>query len=289
MKRFILFATVCFVAISMFALEVNNLKTQAYTNPIGIDITTPSFSWMLSSTERGVVQVSYNIKVSTERDFSDVVWESGTIESNQSTDVQATGFSPKARTRYYWQVTVTDNKGNAATSQERAYFETGLKTATAWNSAKWIKATTNSKGGDSSDTPSEIKDYEVEVKFQIQQLAAGLIFAAKDHNNYYMWQVNTLTGSPRFRPHRWQNGGAACLSENALGVNVQNGEVHTLRIEVRDASTATTYVDGVQVDTRTGDFVYGDFGFREDYDNGNVAEQAFFDDFVVTSGATGAL
>ena len=284
MKRFILFATVCFVAISMFALEVNNLKTQAYTNPIGIDITTPSFSWMLSSTERGVVQVSYNIKVSTERDFSDVVWESGTIESNLSTDVMATGFSPKVRTRYYWQVTVTDNKGNAATSQERAYFETGLKTATAWNSAKWIKATTNPKGGDSSDTPSEIKDYEVELKFQIQQLAAGLIFAAKDHNNYYMWQVNTLTGSPRFRPHRWQNGGAACLSENALGVNVQNGEVHTLRIEVRDASTATTYVDGVQVDTRTGDFVYGDFGFREDYDNGNVAEQAFFDDFVVTSG-----
>ena len=99
MKRFILFATVCFVAISMFALEVNNLKTQAYTNPIGIDITTPSFSWMLSSTERGVVQVSYNIKVSTERDFSDVVWESGTIESNLSTDVMATGFSPKARTR----------------------------------------------------------------------------------------------------------------------------------------------------------------------------------------------
>ena len=81
MKRFILLVTVCFVAISMFALEVNNLKTQAYTNPIGIDITTPSFSWMLSSTERGVVQVSYDIKVSTERDFSDVVWESGTIES----------------------------------------------------------------------------------------------------------------------------------------------------------------------------------------------------------------
>jgi alpha-L-rhamnosidase len=53
------------MTISPFALEVNNLKTQAYTNPIGIDITTPSFSWMLSSTGRGVMQVSYNIKVST--------------------------------------------------------------------------------------------------------------------------------------------------------------------------------------------------------------------------------
>ena len=250
------------VITASFALEVNNLRTQAYVNPIGIDISTPSFSWMLSSTERGVTQVSYSIVVSTERDFSNVVWESGTVESSQSADVQATGFSPKARTRYYWQVTVTDNKGNAATSTERAYFEIGLKTVSAWNRAKWIKGTRTPKGGTSA---AAVKDYEVEVTFQVQQLAAGLIFAAKDHSNYYMWQVNTLTGSPRFRPHRWQNGGATCMSENPLGVDVRNGEVHTLRVEVRNAATATTYVDGKQVDSRTGDFAYGDFGFREDY------------------------
>ena len=284
MRRILLLITSCFIAISLFALEVNNLKTQAYTNPIGIDISTPSFSWMLSSTERGVMQVSYNIKVSTERDFSDVVWESGVIESAQSTDVQASGFSPKARTRYYWQVTVTDNKGNVATSTERAYFEIGLKASTTWNRAKWIKGTRNLKNGTSA---AVIKDYEVEVKFEIREQAAGLIFAATDHSNYYMWQVNTLTGSPRFRPHRWQNGGGACLSENALGVDVKNGEVHTLRIVVRDAATATTYVDGKQVDSRTGSFTYGDFGFREDHDtgpNGDAAEDAYFDDFVVTSG-----
>lgn len=281
MKKILLFVTIWSVTIGMFALEVNNLRTQAYTNPIGIDISTPSFSWMLSSTERGVMQKSYSIRVSTERDFSDVVWESGTVESDQSADVQATGFSLKARTRYYWQVTVTDNKGNVATSTERAYFEIGLKTATAWNRAKWIKGTRTPKSGTSTVV---VKDYEVEVKFQIQQLAAGLIFAAKDHSNYYMWQMNTLTGSPRFRPHRWQNGGATCMSENPLGVDVKNGEVHTLRIEVRNANTATTFVDDKQVDTRTGDFAYGDFGFREDYDNGNVPEEAYFDDFKVTSG-----
>lgn len=103
MKRFLLLATLWSAAASLFALEVNNLKTQAYTNPIGIDLTTPSFSWVLSSSERNVMQKSYSIRVSTERDFSDVVWESGTIESDQSADVQATGFTPQARTRYYWQ------------------------------------------------------------------------------------------------------------------------------------------------------------------------------------------
>ena len=230
------------------------------------------------------MQTAYSIKISKERDFSDVVWESGTVESSQSADVQTTGFAPQARTRYYWQVTVTDNKGNTATSTEPAYFETGLNSTTAWNKSKWIKASTTPREGSSGQSATGIRDYEVEVKFQVQQLAAGVIFAAKDHNNYYMWQVNTLTGSPRFRPHRWQNGNPSCMSENALGVALKNGEVHTLRIEVRNATTATTYVDGTQVDSRTGDFIYGDFGFREDYDNGNVPEQAYFDDFVVTSG-----
>lgn len=109
-------------SLSMYALEVNNLRTQAYTNPIGIDIAIPSFSWQLSSAERGVMQTSYSIRISTERDFNNIEWESGVVESSQSADVQATGFTPKARTRYYWQVTVTDNKGNTSTSTERAYF-----------------------------------------------------------------------------------------------------------------------------------------------------------------------
>ncbi len=271
------------VAVSGLALEVSHLKTEGYTNPIGIDLSTATLSWMLSSDQRGVLQQSYSIRISTDRDFGDVVWESGTIESTQSIHVQAKGFTPKARTRYYWQVTVSDNKGNTATSTEPAYFETGLKSETAWNKSKWIKTTTAPKGS-SESAVTEVKDYEVEVKFEIKQLAAGLIFAAKDHNTYYMWQINTMTGSPRFRPHRWQGGNPACLAENALGVSVKNGEIHTLRIEVKNATTAVTYIDGTQIDSRTGDFAYGDFGFREDYDNGNVAEQAYFDDFVVTSG-----
>lgn len=284
MKRTFLLLAAWFVAFCSMALEVNNLKTQSYTNPVGLDISTPVFSWMLSSTDRNVVQTSYSIVVSTDREFKDVVWESGEIQSDQSTNVQAKGFSVKARTRYYWQVSVTDNKGNTAISTERAYFEIGVKNNITWNRCKWINATRTSLSGQATHT---VQDYEVEVKFEIKSLAAGLIFAAKDRNNYYMWQVNTLTGSPRFRPHRWTNGNAACLVENPLGVNVRNNEVHTLRIEVKGAKTAVTYVDGKQVDSRTGDFAYGDFGFREDHDtapNGDFPEEAYFDDFVVTSG-----
>lgn len=282
MKKLITLLAVWATAFCMYALEVRNLKTQGYQNPVGTDLTVPAFSWQLLSADRGVVQTSYSIRVATDRAFSDVVWESGTVESDQQHEVQGK-FTLKARTRYYWQVTVTDNKGNSATSTERAYFETGLRTATAWTRAKWIKGTTTSKSGTSA---TSVRNYEVEVKFDIRNLAAGLIFAASDHNNYYMWQLNTLTGSPRFRPHRWQNGNATCLSENSLSVPFKNGETHTLRIEVRDAKTAMTYVDGTLIDSRVGDFAYGDFGFREDHDGtpaGDQSEEAYFDDFVVTS------
>ena len=273
----------CLVALPAFALDVTGLRTEDYRNPIGIDRSTIHLSWQLQSEQRGVLQTAYSVQIASDASFGNIVWESGTVSSDQSVYVEATGFKPSAQTRYYWRVTVSDNKGETATSTEKAYFETGLGSSDGWSGTHWIKATDSPSGEDGGGLP--VTDYEVEVKFNIKSLAAGLIFAASDHNNYYMWQVNTLTGSPRFRPHRWQNGGPALLSENNItAVNVNNGEQHTLAIKVTGANVARTYIDGKLIDTRTGDFAYGDFGFREDYDNGNVPEQAYFDDFIVKSG-----
>lgn len=265
-----------------YALDVTNLRTEDYRNPVGLDKGSVHFSWQLQSEQRSVMQTSYSLQIATDAIFADVVWESGTVNSDQSVDVEAQGFSPEAETRYYWRVTISDNKGASATSIEKAYFETGLMSSAGWNGTHWIKATTNEPG---TGSEGSVTEYEVEVKFNVKQLAAGLIFAASDHNNYYMWQVNMLTGSPRFRPHRWSGGNPACLSENNItSVSIKNGEQHTLTVKVTGGNVAKTYIDDQLIDTRTGDFAYGEFGFREDYDQGNVPEQAYFDDFIVRSG-----
>lgn len=280
-KRIFSITLMVFCFIATHALTVSNLRVQGMINPIGIDSDSPTFSWVIESNQRNVTQKSYSLKVATDAALGNVVWESGAIESDKSVDVGASGLNLSPRTRYYWQVTVTDNKGNTALSSEKAYFETGLMTTDGWGATKWIKATTSAVG---TGDVTAINDYEFSVKFNIQNLAAGLIFAAKDHNNYYMWQINTATGSPRFRPHRWSGGNPALITEKAItNVSIKNNEEHTLKILVTGATTANTYVDNVLVDTRTGDFSYGDFGFREDYDNGNVAENSLFDDFAVSS------
>ena len=283
MKK-LLFSFFLFFAVhssAAFALQVTGLRTEDYHNPVGIDKSVVHFSWQLQSEKRGVVQTSYNVQIATDAAFGNIVWETGNVGSDASVFVEANGFTPSAQTRYYWRVTVSDNKGERATSTEKAYFETGLMTAEAWSGTHWIKASTNAAG---SDSEGPITDYEVEVKFNVKQLAAGLIFAASDHSNYYMWQVNT-NGSVRFRPHRWSGDNPSLLSETAITrVSIHNGEQHSLTVKVTDAHTARTYIDGTLIDTRTGDFAFGNFGFREDFDNGNQPEQAYFDDFVVRSG-----
>ncbi len=281
MKPLFPFIVACMMALPSYALDVTHLRTEDYHNPIGIDRGTVHFSWQLESQQRGVVQTSYNITVATDAEFGNVVWESGSTPSDACVYVEGKGFTPAPETRYYWRVSVTDNKGETAISTEKAYFETGLMTADAWSGTHWIKATSNKQGGEGEEP---VTDYEVEVKFTVGQLAAGLIFAASDHSNYYMWQINT-NGSVRFRPHRWSGGNPACLSENAIaGVSIQNGQQHTLTVKVTGGSVAQTYIDGVLIDTRSGDFAYGEFGFREDFDNGSQPEQASFDDFKVISG-----
>lgn len=45
---------------------IKKLQIEYLTNPIGLDITAPRFSWQLESAERGVRQTAYQITVATD-------------------------------------------------------------------------------------------------------------------------------------------------------------------------------------------------------------------------------
>lgn len=263
------------------ALTVEKLRTLSLTNPVGID-KAPTFSWILQSDERGVMQKSYRIMVCSDSDCSNIVWDSGVVESDQSVMVSPNHtFAPS--TRYYWKVTVTDNKGNEATSTEKAYFETGLM-GTGWDGAKWIRYSKNPLG---YIDENQISDYSISCKFEIAKVAAGLCFGMTDENNYYMWQFNTEGDYPRFRPHRWLNNSPSCLEDVDLTgiIDLKNNEEYTLRIDITDnGMLAKTYINDILIDERRGDFPFGRIGFRaarSEYTE-NLYEAAYYDDFDIS-------
>lgn len=263
------------------ALTVEKLRTLSLTNPVGID-KAPTFSWILQSDERGMMQKSYRIMVCSDSDCSNIVWDSGVVESDQSVMVSPNHtFAPS--TRYYWKVTVTDNKGNEATSTEKAYFETGLM-GTGWDGAKWIRYSKNPLG---YIDENEISDYSISCKFEIAKVAAGLCFGMTDENNYYMWQFNTEGDYPRFRPHRWLNNSPSCLEDVDLTgiIDLKNNEEYTLRIDITDnGMLAKTYINDILIDERRGDFPFGRIGFRaarSEYTE-NLYEAAYYDDFDIS-------
>lgn len=125
-------------------LTVNSLICEYQTNPVGIDILKPRFSWKLGSSQRNIVQTAYEIRVGTNPELvakgKDLTYKTGKVKSEQSVFVSYNGPEPVSRTRYYWQVRVWDNQGNASPWSTCNYWEMGLLNPTQWV-AKWIKTT----------------------------------------------------------------------------------------------------------------------------------------------------
>ena len=135
-------------------LSFTSLRTEYQNNPVGIDIAKPRLSWKFSSTGTDVMQEAYELRVATNAlsllQGKGLVWESGKIKSGQSVHVVYNGPALLSAQRYYWQVKIWDNKGNASAWSKPAYWEMGLLKQSDW-SAKWIKSNLTA---DTTDGPS---------------------------------------------------------------------------------------------------------------------------------------
>jgi alpha-L-rhamnosidase len=118
---------------------LKNLRCENRINPIGIDIQKPRFSWQLVSNQRGVEQTTYEIRVGFKSGKNDV-WNSGNVTSGQSVFVPYSGNALQSGETYYWQVKISDNKGETSDWSEKAYWQMGLLQPTDWK-AKWIEST----------------------------------------------------------------------------------------------------------------------------------------------------
>ena len=130
-----------FAGISFSQIKVNELHCENLSNPIGIDILQPQFSWQLSSHKRNCLQTAYEIQVGSSLSSllknKILLWSTGKISSNQSVHITYTGEALKSAQKYYWQVRAWDNDGKVSPWSEPAFWQMGLLNSSDWK-AKWI-------------------------------------------------------------------------------------------------------------------------------------------------------
>lgn len=97
------------------SLEITALQCEKLNDPLGIDTTSPHFSWHLDSEVQGAAQTAYQIVVaSNEKLLSEEkadLWNSGKMASESSNWVLYRGDALKPGSFSYWKVRVWDQKG----------------------------------------------------------------------------------------------------------------------------------------------------------------------------------
>src|SRR5581483_605881 len=111
-----------------YALTVGD----GFVDPLGFYDSTPKYSWKLPNGARK--QTAYHIEAKT----GGKLWDSGWVESDQSTFVRYGGEPLASRQRLEWRVSFRDENGKDSGWSEPAHLELGLLSANDWK-AQWIR------------------------------------------------------------------------------------------------------------------------------------------------------
>ena len=113
-------------------LQVYDLRCENLTNPLGIDTTTPHFSWKLSSSN----QAAYQLMVASDSlmlaEGKADLWDSGKVESMASIMVPYQGKELRARSCAFWKIGVWDEQSGQPVWSDIASFSIGLLNPANW-------------------------------------------------------------------------------------------------------------------------------------------------------------
>ncbi len=172
MNRFVLFfVTTLFLTTSILAQEtrVTDLRLNQLTNPLGVDALQPHFSWKIESSKYEVEQEQYQIRVwSTSNKGESVVWDSGKMNSANSTHIPYGGPALQSNQTYYWRVKLTTNKTSDEIESETAHWSMGLLNDADWK-ADWIGQST------ADDVNRESPYLRTDFKLQDKTIASAYL------------------------------------------------------------------------------------------------------------------
>ena len=122
---------------------VCDLKVENMTCPLGIDTSTPRFSWKLddNNQEKNVRQTAYQIIVASTYEKVKAgegdLWDTGWVKSDEQLWIPYGGKPLGSNQRCWWNVRTKTNKGETGWNQNANDFSTGLLSESKW-SGYWI-------------------------------------------------------------------------------------------------------------------------------------------------------
>ncbi|MEF8795112.1 MAG: glycoside hydrolase family 78 protein [Salinivenus sp.] len=213
------------------ALEVDALRTNHKTTPMGIDGQTPCLAWTLTASARGARQRAYRIQVAespeTLAEGENLVWDSGKVNTDQSAHHAYDGPTLEPRTRYYWRVRVWDGDGQPSAWSEASWWEMGLLAPSDWT-AQWIEP------GWTKDASEPLPSPMLRTEFSVEGDVADARLYVTSHGLYEMHLNGQRVGDQVFSPgwtsydHRlqYQTYNVTDLlasGENAIGARLGDG------------------------------------------------------------------
>ncbi len=120
------------------------LTCELQKDPMGIDVSQPTFAYQLQSTNapvRGIHQRAYQILVSSTPDFNQGgdVWDSRKVPTDQMAYIRYGGKPLLSSQKYWWKVRVWDQHNNPSAWSQPAYWIMGRLETGDWQ-AQWISA-----------------------------------------------------------------------------------------------------------------------------------------------------
>ncbi|PZG03004.1 hydrolase [Micromonospora deserti] len=238
------------------------LLTSLLDAPLGVTPDRPRLSWIVPALRPAARQVAYQVQVAHTRDElvtnGGIVWDSGRIDSGDSTAVEYAGPPLRPGSLYHWRVrTWAAPDLVSAWSEPQAVVTAAGDTWTA--EPIWAP-----------DGAVTLRDGVLDVSVTITAVAASLWFRAQNASNNYLWQLRA--GSPGvLKTHVQRNGAYTVLSERSIGLPVATGTPYQFRVELA-GSTIRTYLGDLLIDTAV-DTTYasGGIGVR----NGSTESQRF--------------
>ncbi len=255
------------------SLSPINLRVESRTDPMGIDATAPRLSWNVGSSQRGQKQTAYQILVSSDgarlmKDEADL-WDTGKVESGETTGVAYAGKPLKSRDRCFWKVKVWDRDGKPSTWSDPAAWTMGLLAAGDWK-ADWIGfdkhrsevASTEADFGaarwiwhaadQGADKPKGHRLFvaEIDVPADSPVEEAVLLSVADDGHKFTINGTQVAAGTSFKVPVQTDVAGRLKSGVNTLRVEVENGGpspaglLARLSIKLKDGRAIERVTDG---------------------------------------------